>query len=309
MTNAACRMLAAAVLTVAGSFWTAAGAPAWAWPGDTVKVVASFTILADITAQVGGRDVDVVSIVGPDQDVHAYVPSARDVRALSKADVFVVNGLGLESWTDALIRDAGYTGPVVVASAGVPVLTGPVAGQGQGGDTVDPHAWQDLTNGRTYAANIAKALMAVDSRQADAYARRAGWYDRILAGLDLSIRNRFHVIEVEKNKVIATHAAFRYFSHAYGIAFHRPETLRAGRAPLPDEVAALIAHMKENRIRGVFVENTLPPAAVKALKEEADAIVGGTLYADSLSTPGGPASTYVEMFRHNVRELTKTVIW
>lgn len=296
------RMLYAAMTVTA----VALAIPAEA--GERLKVVASFTILADLAQEVGGRHVEVTSIVGPDQDVHRYTPDMAARDRLAGADLLIINGLGLEPWIDQLIRDARYPGPVVMASRGVPVLTRP-SDTGSGATEVDPHAWQDMTNGRTYVANIAAALVKADPDNADDYRLEAAKYDRLLTKLDLSIRNRFYVIPIPKAKVITTHDAFQYFGRAYGVKFQTVQGLDTDRPVTMAHVDALTAQMKDAHVRAVFMENVSDPAVLDFLKDRADAIIGGTLYSDALSGQDGPAATYTDMFRHNVRELTKAVIW
>ena len=81
----------------------------------TLNVVTSFSILGDITQEVGGDHVNVTTLVGPDGDPHTFEPSPKDSAALSKADVVVVNGLGLEGWLDRLVKASGFKGQLVVA--------------------------------------------------------------------------------------------------------------------------------------------------------------------------------------------------
>src|SRR5215470_11871311 len=160
-------------------------APATAHAADVrLRVVASFSILADLVKHVGGDRVGVTTLVGPDGDAHVFEPTTADARAVSKADLVFVSGLGLEGWTDRLVRAAGYKGPVVVASAGVQART-----MAENGTTVtDPHAWQDLGNGRIYVANVAAALAAADPAGADAYRAAAAAYDAAIAAKDRWVR-------------------------------------------------------------------------------------------------------------------------
>lgn len=102
---------------------------------DRLEVVASFSILGDMVANVGGERVDVVSLVGPDQDAHTFNPAPADAARIAGADLIVVNGLGFEGWIDRLVAASGYDGAVVVATTGVDPLSA-----GAGHEEHDDHA-------------------------------------------------------------------------------------------------------------------------------------------------------------------------
>ena len=293
------------------------------WAADKLKVVTTFTILGDMVSNVGGEHVVLTTLVGPDGDAHVYEPTPADARALAQADLVIVNGLGFEGWIDRLVKASGYKGPVVVASEGIAAIKAEEAhGQGHG-DAVsdeksekdedhhegefDPHAWQDLANGRIYVANIARALAAADTAHADDYRRRAEAYDRELVALDRDIRSRLDAVPGDRRKVITSHDAFQYFGRAYSIDFHAPVGLSTESEPSAGEVAALIRQMRDEGIRVLFVENVTDPRLVQQLAREADAVIGGTLYSDSLSGSTGPAPTYLDMFRHNASEIVEAL--
>lgn len=265
-----------------------------------LNVVATFTILGDMVRNVGREHVALTTLVGPDADAHVYEPTPADARALARADLVVVNGLGFEGWIDRLIAVSGYRGPVAVASEGVAALT-------VEGNQPDPHAWQDPANGRLNVANIAAALAAADPAHADHYRRRSRAYDRELAALDMAIRGRLDAFPADRRKVITSHDAFQYFGRAYGIDFRAPVGLSTESEPSAGELAALVRQMKDEGIHALFVENITDPRLVEQLAREAGAVIGGRLYSDSLSGPGGPAPTYLDMFRHNVGEIARAV--
>ena len=279
----------------------AVGTTSRSWAADKLNVVATFTILGDMVSNVGREHVALTTLVGPDADAHVYEPTPADARALAGADLVVVNGLGFEGWIDRLVKASGYQGPVVVASQGIAVLKAKE-------DQPDPHAWQDLANGRLDVANIARALAAADPAHADDYRRCARAYDRELAALDRDIRGRLGAFPGDRRKVITSHDAFQYFGRAYGIDFLAPVGLSTESEPSAGEVAALIRQMREEGIHALFVENITDPRLVEQLAREAGAVIGGRLYSDSLSGPSGPAPTYLDMFRHNVGEIAKAVM-
>ena len=268
---------------------------------NKLKVVTTFTILGDLVRNVGREHVALTTLVGPDADAHVYEPTPADARALAQADVVVVHGLGFEGWMDRLVEVSGYKGPVVLASEGIAALR-------LDRHRPDPHAWQDLANGRLEVANIARGLAAADPAYAQAYSRRAEAYDRELAALDRDIRSRLEAFPADRRRVITSHDAFQYFGRAYGIDFHAPVGLSTESEPSAAEVAALIRLMRDEGIHALFVENVTDPRLVEQLARETGASIGGTLYADSLSGPTGPAPTYLDMFRHNVGEISRALL-
>ena len=278
-------------------------APAAAAAGP-VKVVATFTILADMVRQVGGDAVAVTALVGPDGDAHVYSPTPADARAVAEADLLVVNGLGMEGWLDRLGAAAGYKGPVVVASDGVDVLH--IAEDGR--TVPDPHAWQDLAQGRIYVANIAAGLARIDPAHAADYRAGAERYSRTLAELDRWVRAELAVVPPDKRRVITSHDAFGYFGRAYGITFLAPEGIDTDAEVTARDLARLVVQVRNTGVKALFLENMSDPRLVEQLAAETGATIGGTLYVDALSAPDGPAPTYVAMFRSNVPKLAAAML-
>jgi zinc/manganese transport system substrate-binding protein len=263
---------------------------------DKLPVVASFSILGDMVQQIGGEDVAVTALVGPDGDTHVFQPSPGDARRLAAARLFVVNGLGLEGWMARLIDSAGFKGRVVTASDGITPLTLLAAGK----MAPDPHAWQDLADGRIYVRNIAAALEAADPPHAQAYAQRAAAYDAELAALDDWVRAQIATVPSERRRIITTHDAFQYFGHAYGVTFTAPIGMNEDSEPDAGAVAALIRQIRQDRIHALFIENMTDPRLLDQLARETGTKPAGALLADALSRPGEGGETYVALFRRNV---------
>ena len=156
--------------------------PTAAMATGPLKVVASFSILGDMVKNVGGDKVRVSTLVGPNADTHTYQPTPADAKTLAQADIVVVNGLHLEGWLDRLIKASGYRGPVVAASKGVTTRTMIDADEG-GKKITDPHAWQNLSNGKIYAVNIEKGLAQADPENAATYAQNARDYTARMSGV------------------------------------------------------------------------------------------------------------------------------
>lgn len=255
-----------------------------------VPVVASFSVLADMVRAIGGPAISVRSIVGPEQDAHGLQTRPGDLRAVRDAKLVVTNGLGFDPWMDRLVRAANYSGSLAVAAAGM-----------QPRIANDPHAWQDLGNAPVYARNIAAGLKRV--LPADQHAgidSRSEAFVRAAAETDAWVRARFAPIPPDRRRVITSHDAFGHFAAAYGVEFRSPQGVSTESEPSAAEVARLIRLIRETGIKAVFMENMSNPRLIEQVARDAGVRLGGTLYADALSAPGGPADTYLKMFRHNV---------
>jgi zinc/manganese transport system substrate-binding protein len=281
-----------------------------------LKVVASFSILADLAANVGGERIALTTLVGPGSDSHAYEPTPADARAVATADVVLVNGLGFEGWIDRLIEASGYRGPVVVATAGITPLatnvgaTHPQAQDDHGhathehaADTPDPHAWQRLDNARIYVHNIARAFAAADPAGAAVYARNARAYQQRLDTLQRQLAARMDAVPRDRRTVICAHDAFAYLGQAYGLTFLSPRGLSTQSEPSARDVAALITLAREQHVDALFLENISDPRLLDRIAAETGAHIGGTLYSDALSAADGPAPTYLQLMRYNVNAL------
>jgi zinc/manganese transport system substrate-binding protein len=263
---------------------------------DQLKVVATITILGDMVEQVGAGRVALTTLVGPDGDAHVFEPAPADAKALSEADLVVVNGLGFEGWMDRLIQASGYRGPVVVASKGVKPRN-----MDEEGETMpDPHAWQDLANGHLYVSNIEAALVTADPSNAAAYHEAAQRYLGQIDAMDAQVRKQIAEIPQDRRKVVTSHDAFGYFGAAYGVEFEAPQGVSEDAEPSAADMKRLIDQIRREDIKVLFFENALSPRLIEQIARETGAMIGGTLYADALSKPGGPADTYLKMFQHNV---------
>ena len=283
-------LIAPFVLAATGRPRAASGAAFGA--AQPLQVVASFTVLADMVRQVGGERVRVASLVGPGGDPHAFQPTPDDARRLRAADLAVVSGLGLEGWMDRLIAASGHRRPAVVLSEGI--RTRRMEG------SVDPHAWNSLLNGLAYVANIVTALSAADPDGAAAYQAGGARYVQDLRDLDADARRQVAAVPPDRRKVLTSHAAFGYLGDAYGIRFLAPLGASTDEDASAGGVAKLIRQIKAERVQAYFVESTNDPRLVRQIANATGAVPGGTLYAESLSPPDGPAPTYAAMCRHNI---------
>lgn len=272
---------------------------------DKPKVVATFSILADLARNVGGERIELSTLVGPDGDAHVYAPTPADSRRLAEAKLVIANGLKLEGWIGRLIKASGSKAPVVEAARGVEPLKGDAGkGQGHGREhALDPHAWQSVANAKLYVANIRDGLIAADPAGKAEYEANAAAYTAKLDALDTEIKETVARIPPERRRIIASHDAFGYFERAYGIAFVAPQGVSTEAEASAKDVAKIIRQIKAEKIPAVFLENVSDPRLTERIAKESGARIGGRLRSDALSPPDGPAGTYIDMMRHNIRTL------
>jgi zinc/manganese transport system substrate-binding protein len=290
-----------------------ASQPAWA-ESAPLKVVATFSILADLVGNVGGDKVVVTTLVGPDADTHTYQPTPADARAVAEARLLVTNGLGLEGWLDRLKGAANSRAAIVVASGGIKPLTmeeeeddkAAASGQAKPGKlrrVSDPHAWQNLANGQIYVANIVKGLVAADPPNAEFYRQNGAAYAAQLAALDGKVKQMLADVPKAKRRVITTHDAFQYYGRAYDVAFIAPLGISTDAEPSAGDVAKLERQIKREKIKALFLENVTNGRLIEQIARDTGAVVGPPLFSDALSKPDEPASSYIKMFEHNTETL------
>ena len=271
-----------------------------------LNVVATFSILGDFAKNVGGDRVSVTTLVGPNSDTHVYTPTPSDAKKIADAKLVIVNGLGLEGWLPRLVKSSGSKAVTVVATKGI--ATRKIEdGHDHSLADADPHAWQSVVNAKTYVANIRDALIAADPAGADAYTANAVAYLSKLDALDRDVREAVAKIPPERRSVISTHDAFGHFAAAYGIKFIAPQGVSTESEPSARDIAAIISQIRKQKIPAVFLENVSDPRLMRRIAAETGANIGGTLYSDSLTDEKGPAPTYIDMVRHNIKALTSAL--
>jgi zinc/manganese transport system substrate-binding protein len=268
---------------------------------EPLPVVASFSILGDMVRQVGGDAVRVTTLVGADGDAHSYQTTSTDLKTVSKAQLTFVNGLGFDPWAEKLVKASDGKARLVVASAGITphTMTEDDDHAHDHGHT-DPHAWQDLRNGKTYVANITTALVAALPDQAEAIRQRAATYTAQIEAEDAAVRAAIAAVPEAQRLIITSHDAFGYFGAAYGVRFAAPYGLSTESEPSARAIGKLVSQIKKEGVTTVFIENMSNPKLIEQLGKDGGATIGKTLYADALSPPDGPAPNYLAMFRYNV---------
>jgi zinc/manganese transport system substrate-binding protein len=279
---------------------------------EKLPVVATFSILGDFVKNVGGDRVSVTTLVGPNGDTHVYQPSPADAKKLANAKVIIVNGFKLEGWMDRLVQASGTKASVIVATNSIKpremANDDDAKAGGHEHEGVDPHAWQSIANARIYVANIRDALIAADPGGKEIYEKNTADYLAKLAAVEAEVKEAIAKIPAERRRIITTHDAFGYFGAAYGFEFIAPQGVSTETEASARDVAKIIRQIRAQKIPAVFLENVSDPRLVQRIADETGAKVGGTLYSDALSAGDGPASTYIDMMRHNIRQLSAALI-
>ena len=277
-------------------------------PSSHLNIVATTTIVADLVRAVGGDDVDFTALMGAGVDPHVYKPSAGDVRRMAAADVVFFNGLHLEGKMGEVLERLDGRGVRTVAVASCIPEDRLISISAFGSGSHDPHVWFDVGLWKEAIGCVAETLADLDPDRAGAYRERGNRYSNELRALDRETTDRLSTIPADRRVLITAHDAFAYFGRAYGLEVRGllgvSTVSEAGAADL-QEMAQLIA---ERRIPAVFVETSVSPRTIHALREAVAArgfevALGGSLYSDALGSPGTPAETYIGTVRANVETI------
>ena len=282
------RLLQFAILLLLNGF------PIFAKDGQS-KIVTSFTILEDLVLELGGDRVSVTNLVPRNSDAHIYSPKPSDAVAISNADLIIFNGLGFEGWIFRLIKDSDKEKNYLISSDGINSLNR--------FNEIDPHAWQSFKNIRIYIDNISGELINLMPEHEKYFALRRNNYLKKLFELEMNLSNQLSNIPIKKRIVITSHDAFGYLGREFNIQFLAPLGLSLDAEASAEDVAKIINQIKEKKVTALFMENINNPKLLKAISKESGVPVGGKLYSDALSEIGGPAGTYIDMMRHNVKSL------
>ncbi|MHB0953972.1 MAG: metal ABC transporter substrate-binding protein [Allorhizobium sp.] len=278
-----------------------------------LKVVASFSIIADFARNVGGDRIALTTLVGADGDAHVYEPKPADVVAVSAADVMLVNGLGFEGFLDRLVEASHTKAAIATLTEGVTRLE---LGEGSAHDAAeseddhgafDPHAWQAIPNAEIYVRNIVKAFCKADSAGCETYKINGAAYEAKLIALDKQVRDSVAAIPEDKRTIITSHDAFGYFAHEYKIILLAPEGVSTESEASAADVAKLVDQIREDKASAIFMENITDPRLSEQLANETGLKIGGLLYSDALSPQDGPAATYIDMMHNNIRTISAAI--
>ena len=268
-----------------------------------INVVTTIGMITDIVENIGGGRVEVEGLMGPGIDPHVYKASEGDVIRLADADLVFYNGLHLEAKLAEVFERMQGRVRTEAVTAGIPPerLLAPPGFSG----AYDPHVWFDVTLWMRAAERVRDVLIAIDPSHARHYRRNGETYLRDLAALDRYVRSRTSQIPPRRRVIITAHDAFNYFGRAYGFEVRGLQGISTATEAGTGDVQELARFIVERRIPTLFVESSVSPRMVSAVREAVrsqgfDVEIGGTLHSDAMGEPGTPAGTYLGMVRHNV---------
>nr|WP_314256175.1 metal ABC transporter substrate-binding protein [uncultured Devosia sp.] len=258
---------------------------------ERLKVVTTFTIIADMARNVAGDAADVVSITKPGAEIHNYQPTPGDLIAAQDADLLLWNGLNLEQWFAQFLANLGDIASVTVTEGIAPMGIG--AGPYEG--KPNPHAWMSATDALIYVDNIRAALSEADPANAEVYAANAAAYGERIAAVVTPIRAAIDAIPEERRWLATSEGAFSYLARDYGLKELYLWPINADQQGTPQQVRLVIDAVRENNVPAIFSESTISSKPAEQVARETGIAYGGVLYVDSLSEADGPVPTYLDL--------------
>ncbi len=273
-----------------------------------VNVAVSFNALKEFAEAVGGDKVHVSTIVPDGVEAHDFEPKAQDLAYLSTADVFVYNGLGMESWAenaiDAVKNDNLI---VVVASDGADLINiatiddevefeSNYENENEKHSNIgyDPHLWLGLKGAEAEVVNIKNGLVEADPENKEYYEANCTEFVSELNNLLEEYRDKFSLIN--DRSIVTGHAAFGYLCRDFGITQRSVMNIYASGEPSAQQLIKLVEYCKENNVTTIFAEEMASPAVSQTLANEVGAQVQ-TIFTMESRENGG---TYLERMEENL---------
>ncbi|MEO9458096.1 MAG: metal ABC transporter substrate-binding protein [Lentilitoribacter sp.] len=263
---------------------------------DTLKVVTTFTVFADMAKNVVKDRAEVVSITRPGAEIHNYQPTPGDIRRAQGADLILWNGLNLELWFEKFFENLSDV-PGILLTEGIEPMS---IGEGPYNGKPNPHAWMSPENGVIYVQNMAKAFGKYDPDNAEFYNANAETYIEELRAISAPIKASIDAIDENSRWLVTSEGAFSYLARDFGLQELFIWPINADQQGTPQQVRKVIDTVREFNIPAVFSESTVSANPAQTIANETDAIYGGVLYVDSLSEADGPVPTYIDLLKVTV---------
>ena len=275
---------------------------------EKLKVVATNSIIADITKNIAGDKIDLHSIVPVGQDPHEYEPLPDDVKKTSQANLIFYNGINLETGGNAWFTKLGQNAKkeenkdYYAVSDGVEVIY--LEGQNEKGKE-DPHAWLNLENGMIYAKNIAKQLSAKDPKNKDFYEANLKNYLEKLETLDKEAKQKFNNIPKEKKMIVTSEGCFKYFSKAYNVPSAYIWEINTEEEGTPDQIKALVEKLRKTKVPSLFVESSVDERPMQTVSKDTNIPIFEKIFTDSVAEPGQNGDSYYNMMKWNLDKIAE----
>ena len=273
-----------------------------------LNVVATNSIIADITKNIAGDKINLHSIVPVGQDPHEYEPLPEDVKKTSKADLIFYNGINLETggnaWFTKLVENAQKkeNKDYYAVSEGVDVIY--LEGQNEKGKE-DPHAWLNLENGIIYAQNIAKRLIEKDPDNKATYEKNLKAYVEKLTALDKEAKEKFNNIPEEKKMIVTSEGCSKYFSKAYNVPSAYIWEINTEEEGTPDQIKSLVEKLRKTKVPSLFVESSVDDRPMKTVSKDTNIPIYAKIFTDSIAEKGEDGDSYHSMMKYNLDKISE----
>lgn len=274
-----------------------------AFAADKLKVVTTFTVIADMAKNVAGDAAEVTSITKPGAEIHEYQPTPGDIRRAQGADLILVNGFNLELWFSRFYQRLKGVPQVTVTEGIEPlgITEGPYNGK------PNPHAWMSPDNALIYVDNIRKALQKYDPANAAVYQANADRYKTQIQQTLAPMRAEIEKLPENQRWLVTSEGAFSYLARDLGLKERYLWPINADQQGTPQQVRKVIDAVRANHIPTIFSESTISAKPAQQVAREAGIHYGGVLYVDSLSNSDGPVPTYLDLLRVTTDTVAKGI--
>ena len=260
---------------------------------NKIKIVTTFTILADITSNITGDAAEVVSITKPGAEIHGYQPTPKDIVKAYDADLIFWNGMNLEIWFEQFLSNLNNV-PSIILSEGIDTInisTGDYKGK------PNPHAWMGLNESFIYIDNIVSSLSIYDKINSQLYEKNAKIYKQKIISIIEPIKESIIKKPIKNKWLVTCEGAFSYLARDLELKELYIWPMNADEVGTPKQIKKVIDKVNEKNISTVFCESTVDQSSAKQIVKETGAKFGGVLFVDSLSNKNGPVPTYLDLLR------------
>ncbi len=259
-----------------------------------ITVISTNSIFADMVKQIGGTEISVTSIVGPDQDMHNYMPKPNDIKKLLSADLVVANGLNFDNWVNRVKKDIN----IIFLTDGISFI--------KHDEEIDPHCWNSPNNGLIYIENIVKGLCSIKNDKCNYFKENASKYSEKISNIYNIYKNKFEKLNDNQRKILTSHDAFNYLAKDFNLKFISISSVNEHNEISAKQLAQIIETVKKEKIKTIFLENASNSKFTNKIIEETDIKIGGSLYSDAL-TKDETGNSYIKLLEHNLDTIFNSV--